>query len=44
MKNVDVPAVALVDGADDETVAGLPDEVRIALAGTALGLAPMPFS
>jgi putative transposase len=35
MKNVDGPAVALVDGADDEIVAGLPDEVRLALVGIA---------
>lgn len=35
MRNVDGPAVELVDGADDETVAGLPDEVRVALVGIA---------
>jgi transposase-like protein len=35
MKNVDGSAVVLVDGIDDESVAGLPDEVRIALVGIA---------
>lgn len=35
MKKVDGPAVRLVDEVDDETVEGLPDEVRLALVGIA---------
>ena len=35
MKNVDAPAVELADRIDDETAAGLPEEVQLALVGIA---------
>ena len=35
MKNVDAPAVELADCIDDETAAGLPEEVQLALVGIA---------